>query len=293
MKHSHRFDHSKFLVPSDKKIKLSDYDPDYTADFKDKEEALKALAEDKEALAEAQEMIYANARGAGLIIFQAMDAAGKDGAIKHVMSGVNPQGCNVSSFKTPSSEDVSHNFLWRYAKHAPEKGKLGIFNRSYYEEVLVTRVHTNFLDAQKLPVKKYDKDFWKSRYDDINAFEKHLTNTGTVIIKFFLNLSKTEQKGRFLDRLNKEEKHWKFSAADLRERGFWDQYMQAYEEMLSATSTEWAPWYVIPANKKWFTRSAVADIVITHIERQKLEFPKVSKEQLEQINEARKQLENE
>ncbi len=293
MKHRHKLNHSKFIIPPGKKIKLSDYDPDDTGDFKDKNAASTALEEDKEALEEAQEIIYANAKVAGLIIFQAMDAAGKDGVIKHVMSGVNPQGCTVSSFKTPSIEDVSHNFLWRYAKMAPEKGKIGIFNRSYYEEVLVTRVHTGFLDAQKLPVKNYDKDFWKSRYEDINAYEKHLCNTGTVIIKFFLNISKNEQKKRFLSRLENREKHWKFSPADLRERGFWDQYMEAYEEMISATSTKEAPWHIIPANQKWFARAAVADVIISHIEKTKLEYPAVSQEQLAELTAAKEKLENE
>ncbi|MDK3156768.1 polyphosphate kinase 2 family protein [Kamptonema cortianum] len=293
MNSRHRLDHSPFLATPGKKIKLSSYDPGYTDGFKDKDEAQAALEEDKAALEKAQEILYASSQRAVLLIFQAMDAAGKDGTIKHVMSGVNPQGCSVHSFKAPSPEEVSRPFLWRYFQHVPAKGKIGIFNRSYYEEVLVTRVHTRFLDAQRLPVKSYDTPFWESRYADINAFEKHLANTGTLVIKFFLNVSKAEQKKRFLKRLNEEQKHWKFSDADIRERQHWNDYQEAYESMINATSTPHAPWHIIPADKKWFTRAAVADVVIHHLETCGMKYPTVTDAQLKAIDDARQKLESE
>ena len=226
-----------------------------------------------------------------LIVLQAMDAAGKDGTIKHVMNGVNPQGCQVFSFKKPSAEDLDHNFLWRYMKSLPERGRIGIFNRSYYEDVLVVKVHPELLGRQ-LPRKKdkIGKKFWERRYEDINAFERHLVRNGTIILKFFLNVSKDQQKERFLERLSRPEKHWKFSTADLAERGFWDDYMEAYEDALSATSTKWAPWYVIPADFKWVTRAVVADIVTTAIRDLDLSYPEVTEAHEKLLQEGRTKL---
>jgi PPK2 family polyphosphate:nucleotide phosphotransferase len=251
------------------------------------------LAENLKHLAEAQELLYANDVYSVLIILQAMDAAGKDGTIKHVMSGVNPQGCQVFSFKKPSDEELDHNFLWRYMKSLPERGRIGIFNRSYYEEVLVVKVHPELHERQKLPPGKRGKSFWQERYDDINQFERHLTRNGTLILKFFLHISKNEQKKRFLERLEDPEKYWKFSASDLAERAFWKDYIEAFEEALSATSTEWAPWYVIPADQKWVTRAAVADIVTSAITSLHLTYPKVTPEQRKALEEAKVQLEKE
>jgi PPK2 family polyphosphate:nucleotide phosphotransferase len=244
-------------------------------------------------LTEAQELLYANDVYSVLILFQAMDAAGKDGTIKHVMSGVNPQGVQVFSFKQPSAEELDHNFLWRYMRSLPERGRIGIFNRSYYEDVLVVRVHPEILERQKLPAGKRDEKFWQNRYQDIRSFERHLARNGTVILKFFLNVSKKEQKRRFLERLENAEKHWKFSAADLAERAHWDDYMKAYEHALAATSTKYAPWYVIPADHKWVTRAVVADIVTSAIQGLGLRFPEVTKEQRQALKAARRQLEEE
>jgi PPK2 family polyphosphate:nucleotide phosphotransferase len=227
------------------------------------------------------------------MILQALDAAGKDGTIKHVMSGVNPQGCQVFSFKKPSAEELSHNFLWRCTRCLPERGRIGIFNRSYYEDVLVVKVHPELLEYQRLPPGKRGKSFWKERYDDINAFERHLVRNGTIILKFFLNVSRQEQKRRFLERLDRPEKHWKFSASDLAERAFWDQYMEAYEEALRSTSTAWAPWYVVPADHKWATRTVVADILSAAICALDLKYPEVTEQQRQALAEARKRLENE
>jgi PPK2 family polyphosphate:nucleotide phosphotransferase len=229
-----------------------------------------------------------------LIVLQAMDAAGKDGTIKHVMSGVNPQGCQVFSFKKPSAEELAHNFLWRYMKSLPERGRIGIFNRSYYEDVLVVKVHPELLGSQ-LPreKEKAGKKFWQARYEDINAFEEHLVRNGTIILKFYLNVSKGEQKRRFLERLERPEKNWKFSPSDLAERGFWGDYMEAYEDALSATSTEHAPWYVVPADDKWVTRAVVADIVTTAIQGLDLEYPEVTTEKKKLLEEARKKLDSE
>jgi PPK2 family polyphosphate:nucleotide phosphotransferase len=220
-----------------------------------------------------------------------MDAAGKDSTIKHVMSGVNPQGCEVTSFKHPSAEELDHNFLWRYARRTPERGRIGIFNRSYYEEVLVVRVHPELVQAERIPGGKLDEDFWADRFAYINAFERHLTRNGTVILKFFLHISKAEQRKRFLKRLDDPRKHWKFSPADLTERGFWDDYMKAYEEAIGATSTKWAPWYIIPADHKWVSRALVARIVIDALESLDLRYPEVTDAQRSIIEEARKQLE--
>lgn len=255
-----------------------------------KEIADQMLATNKEELAQAQELLYADGRHSVLIIFQAMDAAGKDGTIAHVMSGVNPQGCQVTSFKAPSSEELSHTFLWRTTKALPGRGMIGIFNRSYYEEVLVVKVHPAILDKQNLPPEDVHKNIWQHRYEDINAFEKHLARDGTTILKFFLNVSKEEQKQRFLERLDTPEKNWKFSSGDIVERGYWDDYMKAFEEAITATSTQWAPWYVIPADHKWAMRAAVADIITTTIKDLPLEYPKVPEDEVAKLAEAREKL---
>jgi PPK2 family polyphosphate:nucleotide phosphotransferase len=285
-------------VPAGKPVRLSKYDPAWEgADElrslgKDelKERAKRTLERNVGELAAAQELLWASDRYAVLVIFQAMDAAGKDGTIKHVMSGVNPQGCQVTSFKQPSVEELDHEFLWRAAKALPERGRIGIFNRSYYEEVLVVRVHPEFLERQKLPPGERGKKLWKERYDDINAFERHLVRNGTVVVKFFLNVSKDEQKRRFFSRLDDPRKHWKFSAADLAERAHWDEYMSAYEEMLSATSTPWAPWYVIPADHKFITRALVAGILTHTIQGLELAFPEVAPSQKKVLEAARQAL---
>jgi PPK2 family polyphosphate:nucleotide phosphotransferase len=241
-------------------------------------------------LAELQDKLYAQDKWAVLLIFQAMDAAGKDGAIKHVMSGINPQGCQVHSFKSPSAEELDHDFLWRTNCRLPERGRIGIFNRSYYEEVLVVRVHPEFLERQKLPPKLVTKKVWEERYEDINAYERYLARNGFVIRKFFLNVSKGEQKKRFLERLDNPSKNWKFSLADAQERGFWDGYMAAYDDMIRATSTSHAPWCVVPADNKWFTRLVVAATVIDALEQLDLAFPKVDKAKRNELAAARKAL---
>jgi PPK2 family polyphosphate:nucleotide phosphotransferase len=274
-----------FRVSKGEEFRLKNIDPGDTLWLKteDKPKAKEALAMGVEALAQLQELLYAQDQWAVLLIFQAMDAAGKDGAIKHVMSGVNPQGCQVYSFKAPTSEDLDHDYLWRCMKRLPERGRIGIFNRSYYEEVLVVRVHPEFLEKQKLPRKLVTKDVWKERYEDICNFEHYLTRNGVVIRKFFLHVSKKEQKKRFLERLEKPEKHWKFSDADVREREFWDQYMEAYEDMLRHTATKHAPWYVVPADNKWFTRVVVAAAVIETLADLNLKFPEVNQAKLKEL----------
>ncbi|HNE89033.1 MAG TPA: polyphosphate kinase 2 family protein [Actinomycetota bacterium] len=248
------------------------------------------LADNKVELAEAQELLYADGRHSVLIVFQAMDAAGKDGTIGHVMSGVNPQGCSVSSFKVPSAEEFSHTYLWRYSKALPARGMIGIFNRSYYEEVLVVKVHPAILDKADLPPEDVHKDIWKHRYEDINNFEQHLSRNGTTILKFFLNVSKEEQKKRFLERLDTPEKNWKFSSGDIVERGYWDDYMAAFEDAINATSTPWAPWYVIPADHKWAMRAAVSDIITTTIKDLPLEYPKLPEDEVARLAEAKAKL---
>ena len=286
-------------VEPGKKIRLKDYDTGWaqTEEFKEfgkdklKERANEILQQNLADLTQVQQLLYADDRYSLLIVFQAMDAAGKDGTIKHVMSGVNPQGCQVFSFKKPTPEDVDHNFLWRYMRCLPERGRIGIFNRSYYEDVLVVKVHPEML--QNLPDGKRGKSFWEDRYEDINAFERHMERNGTVILKFFLNVSKKTQKERFMDRLERPEKNWKFSAADLAEREHWGDYMDAYEDCINATSTKWAPWYIIPADNKWATRALVADIITSTLSDLDLKFPEVSEAQLETLAEARKKLENE
>lgn len=236
-----------------------------------------------DALAAMQDVLYAQDKWSLLLVFQAMDAAGKDGAIKHVMSGVNPQGCQVFSFKAPSSEDLDHDFLWRCQKHLPERGRIGIFNRSYYEEVLVVRVHEAILKSQKLPKELISKDIWEERFQDIRNFEKYLTRNGTIVLKFFLNVSKKEQKKRFIERVDDPDKNWKFSAADAKERGYWDDYMNAYQEMIKNTSTKKSPWYVIPADNKSYARIAIASAIITALEEMDLEYPKVSTEKIAEL----------
>lgn len=289
----------RFRVEPGSKVKLKDFDTGFVADERHRvlssKESAKGAAEEilkknLEELAEAQDRLYADDRHAILVVLQAMDAAGKDGTIKHVMTGVNPQGCQVYSFKQPSPEELDHTFLWRCMTRLPERGRIGIFNRSYYEDVLVVKVHPEYLDKQKLPAGKRDKSFWENRYDDIKAFEYHLVRNGTIVIKFFLHVSKKKQKERFLERLERPEKHWKFSAADLAERAYWDDYMKAYEDALTATSTKHAPWYVIPADHKWVTRTLVADILVSTMRDLDLRYPEISEEQKKAIETAKNQL---
>jgi PPK2 family polyphosphate:nucleotide phosphotransferase len=281
-----------YRVDSGKHFRLKDHDPAQTAGVKSKQQADQLLQEGIAQLAEHQNKLYAQNSWALLLIFQAMDAAGKDGVIKHVMSGVNPQGCQVFSFKAPSAEDLNHDYMWRTMKSMPERGRIGIFNRSYYEEVLVVRVHPELLKAEKIPPQLITKDIWKERYEDIRAFERYMTRNGVVIRKFFLNLSKKEQKHRFLARLDRPEKNWKFSAADIKERGYWDDYMEAYEEMIRHTASEDAPWHVIPADNKWFTHIAVAAAIVDTLEDLNLSYPTVPPDKLKELQAARKLLED-
>jgi PPK2 family polyphosphate:nucleotide phosphotransferase len=285
--------HEHILVPPGEKIRLKDFDPAFTGGFKNKAEATKKLKADVDKLAELQDVLYAQNTYSVLLIFQAMDAAGKDGAIKHVMSGINPQGCQVVSFKGPSAEELDHDFLWRCMKSLPERGRIGIFNRSYYEEVLVVRVHPEFLKAQNLPPGTMNENIWKKRYEDINNIERYLVRNGTVILKFFLNVSKAEQKKRFLERINTPDKNWKFSKADVQERGHWKEYMEAYEDLLNNTSTKGAPWFVIPADHKWFTRAAVADVIVKQLLSLDLHYPQLEANHKAQLQEAKKILESE
>jgi len=280
-----------FRVQEGEKVKLKKWPTLVKPAYESKEQYKELLEEQVAELSALQQLLYASNRYAVLLIFQAMDAAGKDGTIKHVMSGVNPQGCQVFSFKKPSAEDVDHNFLWRYMKSLPERGRIGIFNRSYYEDVLVVKVHPELL--QNLPDGKRGKSFWEDRYEDINAFERHLVRNGTVILKFFLNVSKKTQKERFLERLERPEKNWKFSGSDLAEREHWGDYMDAYEDAISATSTKWAPWYIIPADNKWAMRALVADIITSTLRDLDLKFPEITEDQLKTLAEARKKLESE
>ena len=288
-------------VTPGKKLKLKERETGWeqTDDLKDlgkdvvKQRAEEMLAKSVADLAEAQDLLYADNRYALLLVFQALDAAGKDGTIKHVMSGINPQGCQVFSFKQPSAEEQDHNFLWRYAKCVPELGRIGIFNRSYSEDVLVVKVHPEFLAAQQIEIGKNPDKFWEQRYDDINAFERHLVRNRTVVLKFFLHVSKKEQKKRFLERLSRPEKNWKFSATDLAERGHWGDYMKAYEDALTATSTKSAPWYVVPADDKWATRTIVADIVTRTLRDLDLRYPPIDGEKRKKMEEARRVLEAE
>jgi PPK2 family polyphosphate:nucleotide phosphotransferase len=288
----------QWRVSPNKIIRLKDYDSGWSGDPdlpkpQRKQFAEHVLSQDVSKLAEAQDRLYAANRWSILIILQAMDAAGKDSTIKHVMSGVNPQGCQVFSFKHPSAEELDHNFLWRYAKALPERGRIGIFNRSYFEEMLVVRIHPELVKAERIPDVKIDDEFWANRFADINAFERHLTRNGTMILKFFLYISKDEQRKRLSKRLKDPKKHWKFSAVDIAERVFWNDYMKAYEETISATSTKWAPWHIIPADHKWVSRALVARFITTAIESLDLQYPDVSDAQRAAIAEAKKQLEAE
>jgi PPK2 family polyphosphate:nucleotide phosphotransferase len=296
MTDSHRLDHRPFLVPPGTKIRLKDYDPAYTGGFADKDAAETALLEDVSELAATQDIFWASKEYALIVVLQALDAAGKDGTIKHVMSGVNPQGVNVYSFKAPSDDERQRHFLWRPMRVLPAAGSIAIFNRSYYEEVLVVRVHPEFLESQPLlaALGKKELDYlWRMRYEEINSFEKTVHKENTHFLKFFLNVSKEEQRQRFLKRIEDPEKNWKFSIADIHERAFWDDYQRAYEEMLSATSTEIAPWYVIPADKKWFTRACVADIITAKLQALNLKYPTIGDKQRAALQDARRHLESE
>ena len=281
-----------YRITDGRKFRLKHVDPRDTGDLssEDKPRAKEALQVGIETLAELQDMLYAQDRWALLLVFQAMDAAGKDGAIKHVMSGVNPQGCQVYSFKGPSSEELDHDYLWRCMKSLPERGRIGIFNRSYYEETLVTRVHPEFLARQKVPPELVTKRIWEKRFQDIRSFERYLGRNGIVVCKFFLNVSKKEQKRRFLERLENPEKNWKFSANDIKEREFWDDYMEAYEDTIQNTATKNAPWYVVPADNKWFTRVVVAAAVIDTLAALDLHYPEVGPEKLKELAAAKRAL---
>jgi len=284
----------RFRIDNPAKFRLSDYDPDDSEGLtKDKSEAKAMLAEGVQQLVGLQEKLYADDRWSVLIILQAMDAAGKDSVVEHVMSGLNPQGVQVHSFKQPSAEELDHDFLWRAARNLPERGRIGIFNRSYYEEVLVVRVHPELLDRQKLPKSLNGKDLWQQRFDDICAFERHLTRNGTRILKFFLHVSKEEQRKRFLDRIDEPAKRWKFSMADVAERKFWDKYQDAYEDMIRHTSQPEAPWFVVPADHKWFTRMVVAGALVQELQALGVDFPKVEGKALKELQDAGKALKEE
>ena len=293
---NHRLDHTPFIVPPGQKIRLADYDPKYRAGFTSKKEGRRALKDDVKDLAAAQELLWASKQYAVLIIFQAIDAAGKDGTIKHVMSGVNPQGVDVTSFKAPTEKDKKFHFLMRPMRKLPAHGRIAIFNRSYYEEVLVVRVHPKFLDSQWMPRRLHGaslEEIWQARYEEINEFEQMVAAQDTLILKFFLNVSKEEQLRRFLARLTTPGKEWKFSISDYEERQLWDQYQAAFEDMLNATSTEVAPWYVIPADRKWFMRAAVADIITARIRELDLQYPVVPPDRMAKLEAMRRKLEKE
>jgi PPK2 family polyphosphate:nucleotide phosphotransferase len=276
-----------YRVDDGKHFRLNDFDPADTGRWHSVEEAKKHLQDDVSRLEDLQSKLYAQDRWALLLIFQAMDAAGKDGTIKHVMSGVNPEGCQVYSFKTPSATELQHDFLWRTTRHLPERGHIGIFNRSYYEEVLVVRVHSEALKNENLPPSLVTKNIWDERFEDIHCFERHMARNGTVVRKFFLHLSKKEQKRRFLERLDEPEKNWKFSTADIHERQYWDDYQKAYEEMIRNTATKHAPWYVVPADNKWFTHLVVAAAIVETLEELGPSFPKVSAAKRQEIQAAK------
>jgi len=294
VKNIHKFI-KPYIVRSGKGFRLKDFDPRDThhLNSEDKPEAKRRLAEGVKLLAELQEVLYAQSNWGLLLIFQAMDAAGKDGTIKHVMSGVNPQGVDVFSFKSPSSEELAHDFLWRTNRCMPSRGKIGIFNRSYYEEVLVVRVHPEYLEKQRIPDSLRSENFWRGRYEDISAFERYLARNGIAIRKFFLNVSRKEQKRRFMERLDKEEKNWKFSAADIKERKYWNDYQDAYEKMIRNTATECAPWVVVPADNKWFSRLLVVAVVVDALSSLGLDYPKLNAAQITALKEARRQLRRE
>jgi PPK2 family polyphosphate:nucleotide phosphotransferase len=293
-----------FKVPANKKISLKDFDSGWVPKWAQKEEekegkkavkeqALAILEGNRQKLVRMQELFWASNTFSMLILLQGMDAAGKDGVISHVMSGVNPQGCQVSGFKIPSEEELNHDFLWRYVKALPERGRIGIFNRSYFEDVLIVKVRPEVLAKQKLPPESEGKSFWNQRYEDINMFERHLVRNGTIILKFFLNVSKECQKKRFLKRLEDPDKQWKFSIMDLSERSKWKDYMEAYEDVLNKTSTEWAPWYIIPADKKWVAHASISEIIVSQIENLHLKYPILTEEQLATLVKAKAELEAE
>jgi PPK2 family polyphosphate:nucleotide phosphotransferase len=285
-------DTKKFLVSTKAKINLSKFPTDYSGKFKSKKEAVKLLKKNVERMTELQAKLYAQDKYSLLVIFQAMDAAGKDGTIKHVMSGLNPQGTQVSSFKQPSKEELDHGYLWRINKALPERGRIGIFNRSHYEEVLIVRVH-NLIRYQKIPDKFNNKSLWKQRYKQINSFEEYLYENGIVTIKFFLHVSKEEQKKRFLERIEDTSKNWKFSSGDIEERKHWDEYQKAYQDAISATSKKHSPWFVIPADKKWFARLAVSEIIVQEMKKLKPEYPKLNEGQLQDLEKSKQSLLNE
>ena len=295
MKHVAKFAHQlvqPYRIADGRKFKLKDHRADDTGVLtaEDKPRAQEALAVGKEALAQLQDMLYAQNRWSVLLIFQAMDAAGKDGAIKYVMSGINPQGCQVYSFKAPSVEELDHDWLWRCQRVLPERGRIGVFNRSYYEEVLVVKVHPAFLETQKLPPKLVTRDIWEDRYHDIRAMERHLARNGTLILKFFLNVSREEQKKRFLERIDQPDKNWKFSASDAKERGHWDQYMDAYQALIRKTSAPHAPWYVVPADNKWYTRAIVAAAIVDGLASLDLHYPRLDAAKRAELTAAKKLL---
>jgi PPK2 family polyphosphate:nucleotide phosphotransferase len=279
-----------YRIDHGKDFRLKDFDPASTGHFRTKEHAQGLLEQGISEMREQQDKLYAQRNWAVLIVLQAMDAAGKDGLVKHVMTGVNPQGCQVYSFKQPSEEELNHDYMWRSNTRLPQRGQIGIFNRSYYEEVLVVRVHPEVLKKERIPEEVVGKDLWNKRFEDIGNVEKYLTRNGVVIRKFFLNLSKKEQKRRFLQRLENPEKNWKFSVADVRERECWDDYMKAYEEMIAATSTKSAPWYVVPADNKWYTRVVVAAAIVDTLKNLKLEYPKLTPEERKRLEAAKREL---
>jgi PPK2 family polyphosphate:nucleotide phosphotransferase len=291
-------------VPGEKAISLKDYDSGWIPKWAKKreekegkktvkEQALALLETNRQKLAMLQELFWASDTYSMLVILQGMDAAGKDGTIEHVMSGINPQGCQVTGFKTPSAEELDHDFLWRYTKALPERGRIGIFNRSYYEDVLIVKVRPEILHQQKLPIQNEGKIFWNQRYEDINMFERHMVRNGTIVLKFFLNISKKEQKKRLIERLDDPDKEWKFSLTDITERSKWIEYMNAYQEMINKTSTEWAPWYIIPADKKWVAHASISEIILSQIEKLNLTYPVLSKEQREAFQKAKAELKKE
>ncbi|MCW4025151.1 MAG: polyphosphate kinase 2 family protein [Candidatus Bathyarchaeota archaeon] len=289
-----------FEVAAGKTVELKNFDTNWvpkwakSTDNKTvKQQAQSILDANRQILREKQELFWASDTYSMLVIFQGMDTAGKDSTIKHVMSGVNPQGCQITSFKTPSEEELDHTFLWREMKASPERGRIGIFNRSYYEEVLIVKIHPEILQKQKLPPQTKNGDFWENRYNDINSFERHLVRNGTIVVKFFLHVSKGRQKQRLLKRMEKPNKNWKFSPSDVSEREKWPKYIQAYEEAISKTSTKWAPWYIIPADKRWVTRACVSEILASKIECLNLQYPKLTAAQMDELKKAKQQLENE
>jgi PPK2 family polyphosphate:nucleotide phosphotransferase len=278
------------VEPGEKIVLEKDFDSGYTSTFKQKEDAEQELLKNVQQLALQQDVLYANDTYALLLVLQAMDAAGKDSTIKHVMSGVNPQGCEVHSFKAPSAEELNHDYLWRASKHLPERGHIGIFNRSYYEEVLVVRIHPELLSKERLPSMGKEQSIWKRRFEEINNFERYLVDNGIIILKFFLNVSEKEQKKRFLKRIEEKEKNWKFSANDIHERRYWADYMAAYEDVFNHTSTDHAPWFVIPADYKWYTRLCVSQVIVATLKSLNLKYPKTTDAALAALEEAKKEL---